>query len=258
MTNKREQYSENEHSLLYNETGGACPLCFQPVLYQKKGSKKLTKGYELAHIYPLNPTESQKKSLIDRPPPKEINALDNVIALCPNCHTRYDKDFQLHEMDRLRQIKDKFLADGRAKETASRYVIQNEVCDILDNILNTDVDTPPINATHFDISTIDKKLKSGMSPLQKHEIKQNAIAFYVSIRDYIHDLEQVDQYAVRILQQQIHTYYLEMQKQHPDNKDVVFNFIAQWISMRTGRSILASQVLTSFFVQNCEVFDAST
>jgi hypothetical protein len=49
-----------------------------------------------------------------------------------------------------------------------------------------------------------------------------------------------------------------MQRQHPDNKDAVFNFVAQWISSRTGRSLLAARVLTSFFVQNCEVFDAGT
>ena len=75
------------------------------------------------------------------------------------------------------------------------------------------------------------------------------------IRDHIRALEQNDQLAIRMLQSQVNIYYLAMQREHPDNKDAVFNFVAQWISTRTQRSLLAAKVLTSFFVQNCEVFD---
>ncbi|WP_218017545.1 ABC-three component system protein [Polaromonas jejuensis] len=241
---------------MYGETSGCCPLCTQPVLFRKKGSRSLTKGYEVAHIYPLSPTPAQVEALVGRTPPPEINALENVIALCPTCHTKFDKDFKVEEMDRLRRIKDVFLADARARVTAAQYTIQEEVYTILDSIVALDDDLPEIPPARFDISTVEKKLRTGMSPLQKHEIKVNAVSFYVRIRDHIRVLEQNDQLAIRILQNQINTYYLEMQKQHPDNKDAVFNFVAQWISARTGRSMLAAKVLTSFFVQNCEVFDA--
>lgn len=256
MATKRTDYSDNQHSILYGETSGCCPLCMQPILFRKQGSKNLTKGYEVAHIYPLNPTPAQVKALIGRMPPPEINALENVIALCPTCHTKFDKDFKVEEMERLRLIKDGFLADARARATAAQYAIQEEIYAILDRIAAQNVDVTEIPSARFDISTVDKKLRTGMSPLQKHEIKVNAVTFYVRIRDHIRELEQNDQLAIRILQSQINVYYLEMQKQHPDNKDAVFNFVAQWISNRTGRSSLAAKVLTSFFVQNCEVFDA--
>lgn len=257
MATKRTDYGDNQHSILYGETSGCCPLCAQPILFQKKGSRSLTKGYEVAHIYPLSPTPAQATALVGRTPPTAINALENVIALCPTCHTKFDKDFKVQEMDRLRGIKDGFLADARARATAAQYTIQEEVYTILDNIVTLDGDLPEIPPARFDISTLDKKLRTGMSPLQKHEIKVNAVSFYVRIRDHIRVLEQDDQLAIRILQNQIKTYYLEMQKQHPDNKDAVFNFVAQWISARTGRPLLPAKVLTSFFVQNCEVFDAS-
>ncbi len=257
MSTKRTDYSDNQHSILYAETSGCCPLCAQPILFSKKGSTRLTKGYEIAHIYPLNPTPTQAKALVGRAPPPEINALENVIALCPTCHTKFDKDFKVEEMERLRSIKDGFLAEAKARATAAQYTIQEEVYSILDNIVALDDDVPEIPPARFDISTVDKKLRIGMSPLQKHEIKVYAVSFYVRIRDHIRVLEQNDQLAIRIIQNQINTYYLEMQKQHPDNKDAVFNFVAQWISSRTGRSLLAAKVLTSFFVQNCEVFDAS-
>lgn len=257
MAAARSDYSENEHSILYGETEGCCPLCTSPILFRKIGSGRLNKGYEIAHIYPLNPTPAQARALVGRSAPLEINALENVIALCPSCHRKYDKDFRLEEMDKIRKIKDAYLADARAKATIGDYTIQQEVYAILDSISalsSADLDIPPAS---FDTSTVDKKLRVGMSPLQKNEIKTNAVTFYVRIRDQIRLLEQNDQVAIRILQNQVNTYYLEMHRQNPDNKDAVFNFVAQWISKRTGRPLLAAKVLTAFFVQNCEVFDAS-
>ena len=101
MATARTDYGENEHSILYAETSGCCPLCSESILFRKPGSSRLNKGYEVAHIYPLNPTPSQVTALIGRAAPQAINALENVIALCPSCHTKYDKDFKLAEMDKL-------------------------------------------------------------------------------------------------------------------------------------------------------------
>lgn len=258
MANKRESYSDNEHSILYAETGGCCPLCHTPILFKKPGSRKPIKGYEIAHIYPLNPTKAQKEALIGNQVPEDINGLENVIALCPSCHTKYDKDFKLEELIKLREIKAVFLSEAAAKETAADHIIQEQVCDILDVIASLQPDeSVSLNPTSFDISTVDKKLKTGMSPLQKSEIKLNAASYYVSIRDHMRALEQQDQASVKILQNQINTYYLTMNQQYPENKDLVFNYIAKWISGKTNKSLLSAKVLTSFFVQNCEVFDVS-
>jgi hypothetical protein len=255
MATNRERYSEHEHSILYAETGGCCPLCAQPILFKKKGSMKPSKGYEVAHIYPLNPTLLQANALVGCPAPPDINALENVIALCPTCHTKYDKDFKIDELKKIKGIKDGYLSATQAKQTVSQHTIQEEVYQILDAITSFDFDDTKLTPTKFDISTVDKKLKTGMSPLQKREIKSNAVSFYVRIRDHIHLLEQQDQTSIRILQNQINSYYLAMSKQNPDNKDLVFNYVAEWISTKTNKPILAAKVLTSFFVQNCEVFD---
>lgn len=258
MAEKRESYSDNEHSILYAETGGICPLCTLPILFQKAGSKKPSKGYEVAHIYPLNPTPVQILALNGYAAPAEINALENVIALCPNCHTKYDKDFKIEEMVKLRAVKDGFLSEAKARLTVSQHTLQEEICQILDMIAKSDLDEVAPISTGFDVSTVDNKLKKGMSSLQKRQIKMDAISFYVRIRDHIRLLEQQDQAAVRIMQNQINSYYLVMSKQNPENKDLIFNHVAQWISLRTKKPLLASKILTAFFVQNCEVFDAGS
>jgi len=161
-------------------------------------------------------------------------------------------------MNRLKVIKDGFLAEAKARETVADHTIQVLVYAILDRITTLSSDELDLPPPSFDASTIDKKLRTGISPLQKREIKANAVTFYVRIRDHIRELEQNDQVAIRILQNQVNTYYLAMQLEHPGNKDAVFNFVALWISARTQTPLLAAKVLTSFFVQNCEVFDVGT
>ena len=207
MTEKRESYSDDEHSILYAESGGVCPLCTRPILFKKSGSKKPSKGYEII---------------------------------------------------KLREIKDGYLSEAKARLTISEHAIRKEVCEILDVISTYDLDGADLTSIGYDLSTVDKKLKTGMSPLQKREIKQNAINFYVRIRNHIRLLEQQDQASVRILQNQIKSYYLAMNGQNPENKDLVFKYVAEWISVRSSKSLLASKVLVSFFVQNCEVFDADS
>ena len=70
MATARTEYSENEHSILYAETSGCCPLCSKSILFRKPGSSRLNNGYEVAHIYPLNPTPSQVTALIGRAAPQ--------------------------------------------------------------------------------------------------------------------------------------------------------------------------------------------
>ncbi|WP_029050164.1 ABC-three component system protein [Cupriavidus sp. amp6] len=254
MAAKREKYSDEEHSILYAETGGICPLGKESLLFTKAGARKPQKGYEVAHIYPLNPTAAQAAALAGYPPPTDINGLSNVIALCPNCHTKYDKQFQVDEYLALKEIKHGFLSDAKARQNISRFALEKEVYEILDLISAHDPADDSDTTLSFDLTTVEQKLKTGMSPLQKREIKANAVDYYIRIRDHLKQLEQQDQFAVLLLQRQVNTYYIAMQQDQPENKDLVFNYVAQWISEKTNKSLLASKILASFFVQNCEIF----
>ena len=78
MANARITYHPEEHSMLYAETGGICPLCACAIIFTKPGSKNPKKGYEVAHIYPLNPTNAQKLALASHTMPADINDLSRL------------------------------------------------------------------------------------------------------------------------------------------------------------------------------------
>lgn len=258
MGNQRENYSAAEHSILYAETNGICPLCGCPLMITKSKFSKPTKVYELAHIYPLNPTPHQEKILIGYPKPSQINSLENILALCPSCHSKYDKDFKLDELKNLQLIKKRFLDHAIAAQSITQYQLQGEIYQILDKISDFAIDNLTPIQIDMNISTVEQKLKNGMDKLQVHEIKRNAAEYYVRIKEYIKLLEQNSQIKVRLLQNQIHTYYLYIYDQHPNNKDLVFNYIVDWIMKKSNKSPVASRILVAFFIQNCEIFDADT
>jgi len=258
MANDRVKYSPEEHSILYGETGGACPICTQSILFKKVGSKT-SKGYELAHIYPLNPTAAQALALTGFLVPADINGLDNVICLCPTCHTKFDKDFKIEEYNHIRAIKDGFIRDAAARKAIAEHTLKEEVKGILEVITSLqpdDIDTLGLEL-EIDAKKLSDKLKTGASNFLKRNIRNDVVDYFVSIREEMRLLEMRDQATVRILQNQVNSYFWEMHKLNPENKDLVFKYIAEWMSTRTGKSIDASKILTSFFVQNCEVFDVS-
>lgn len=242
--------------MLYAETGGVCPLCTCEIIYTKPGSNNPKKGYEVAHIYPLNPTSAQALALINHAPPVNINGLGNVICLCPSCHRKYDKDFKIEEYNRLRSIKDGFIRDAKARKSISEHSLREDIKELIETISNLDEESLISFDLKLNASTLNDKLKKGASPVLKRNIRNDVIDYFVTIREELRLLEQRDQAAVKMLLNQVNTYFWAMHSQYPDNKDAIFTYIAQWISAKSGKSIDASRIITSFFVQNCEIFDA--
>lgn len=183
--------------------------------------------------------------------------LDNVICLCPTCHRRFDKDFKIEEYTRIRAIKDGYIRDANARKAISEHTLREEVKEILELITSMQTDGAQTFDLELDAKTLNDKLRTGASNFLKRNIRNDVVDYFVSIREEMRLLEQRDQASVKMLQNQVNTYFWEMHRQNPENKDVVFQYIAQWISTRTGKSIDSSRILTSFFVQNCEVFDVS-
>lgn len=257
MANARITYHPEEHSMLYAETRGICPLCTCEIIYTKPGSKNPRKGYEVAHIYPLNPTAAQTSALVNHTIPVDINGLNNVICLCPSCHRKYDKDFKIAEYDRLREIKDGFIRDTDARKSISEHSLRIEIKELIESFADLDDESLVAFDLELNAVTLKEKLKKDASNVLKRNIRNDVVGYFVTIRDELRLLEQRDQAAVKMLLNQVNTYFWAMNKEHPDNKDVIFNYIAQWISAKSGKSLNVSKIITSFFVQNCEVFNVS-
>src|SRR5699024_12214244 len=94
----------------------------------------------IAHIYPLNPTDDEKVILKDEPVLYEddVNDLDNLIALCPNCHTQLDKPTSLDSYRKLYQLKIKLIEEDKIRNIYSFYNIDKDIVSII-NSMNSDL-----------------------------------------------------------------------------------------------------------------------
>lgn len=91
--------------VLWAKSGNRCAICYTPLTHDG-GIKTMPIG-EHAHIKGENSGNDMRPSArydanqsnTDR------NSYDNVILLCPTCHTKIDKDEQLYSVNRLHAIK---------------------------------------------------------------------------------------------------------------------------------------------------------
>jgi HNH endonuclease len=84
-------------------------------MFYRKGTRTY-RAYELAHIYPLNPSPAEAQELKNvEPLHSDRNDPDNLIPLCTGCHTRFDKPRTRSEYDVLSKIKSDFIERERQR-----------------------------------------------------------------------------------------------------------------------------------------------
>lgn len=133
MGNVRKQYSGAQNAVLVSQVNCMCPLCIEPLFYKKGISSH--KNYEIAHIYPLNPTPSEIALLEkEKRLSEDVNDDDNVIPLCKSCHGKFDKPRTVEEYRHLFNLKKKLIKRSEQEKIWNRYDIEKEISIIIDAI----------------------------------------------------------------------------------------------------------------------------
>lgn len=252
MSNTREKYSESQNISLVSQVNRVCPLCQEPLFYQK--NNKTHKNYELAHIYPLNPTLFEQKLLENELRLSDnVNDEDNLIPLCKICHGQFDNPRTVEEYRKLFAIKKSLIERSIQENIWQRYVIEEEISKIIEAIYN-DHQLEGDAKVDFNPKEIDDKLDETITRPTKRKIKNNVTDYYILIRDNFAELDRAKGDLSETISLQIKTYYLK-QKGMGFEQQKIFDNIVMWIHTKTNpKTYDAAEILTSFFVQNCEVF----
>jgi len=255
MANKRKTYSPNETMLLYSEVDGVCPLCAKSLIYEKRGRKQ--KNFEIAHVYPLNPKPSEVIELAGETKLNlDPNHLDNVICLCTGCHNKFDKPRTKEEYRQLKKIKENLIQKHKEKEIWNDYSLENDIVRILETLRDDDTTMDyDDDILNYDPKTIDLKTNDTIQRISVIKIKAFVNDYYVFIKKKFKELDREKPMSTEIISHQVKTYYLKMAQQYT-NQDDIYNAVSNWINVKSGKvSINASEVITSYFIQNCEVFE---
>lgn len=251
ISNKRTPLSEPDLILLASQVGFSCPLCTVKIIYEK--NQKRHKNFEVAHIYPLNPTNSEKDILtnVEQLNP-DVNHLDNLIPLCPNCHTKFDKPRTREGYENLLQIKKEFLRRFEQHDVWNQFKVEEDLKKIIEGIYK--LGSAGENTLSYDPLSVDQKLNSSMLAPTKFKIKGNVSIYYMYIKQRMVELDAEKENASTIIAHQVKAYFLKTSQTSKDQQKI-FQNIVSWIEFHfKPQSIEAAEIITSFFIQNCEIF----
>jgi len=251
MSEKRIQITENLSIILHSQVGNHCPLCAKSLTEKKK--KNIIKRCEIAHIYPLNPTSTELVLLKNEVKlNSDPNHEDNLIPLCFDCHNRYDKKKTLEEYRSLVACKQELVRQEKQKLIWHEYSLDQDIQDIIDELSKNDFSSIPLS---YDPKKIDEKLDTSISPIIKRRIHLNVQDYFVLIKNKLANLERESPTSADLISSQIRTFYLA-QKKEATSQEVTYKNISNWIMHKTNQSsIEASEIVASFFIQNCEIFE---
>lgn len=252
MSNLRKKYTEAQNVALLSQVSRVCPLCAEPLFYKKNG--KSYKNYEIAHIYPLNPTPEEIVLLEhEERLSSDVNDENNVIPLCEICHGKFDKPRSVEEYQELVAIKKALIERTGQEAIWKRYAIEEEIGKIIDAIYE-DPGLDVQSEVDFVPKEVDEKLDDTISRPTKVKIKNNVREYFVFIKTKFSELDSAESDLSEIISLQIKTYYLK-QKQSGVSQQAIFDNMVSWIHEKTKpKTNDAAEIVASFFVQNCEIF----
>lgn len=254
MSDKRRNWSEAEKLILYNQVGGICPMCQKPLYNKKEG--KYHKAFQIAHIYPLNPSFEEERILFNEEKlfEKDCNELNNLIALCNNCHSYIDNPTTVDGYRKLADLKKQLIKSQNITDLYSSYTIEEDILKVINCMisgLNESSETIDYNQIKID----DKIQKN--NKILNHKIKEDVSYYYLFIKKCFAEIDKTDM-TFEIIAGQIKSFYKKISSITSD-QNKIYDSIANWIfdKYKVG-NIEAYKIIVSFFVQNCEVFENVT
>ncbi|MCM3732353.1 HNH endonuclease [Fictibacillus nanhaiensis] len=252
MQINRKNLSANENIFLFSEVEGMCPLCTKTLMYEKNGKKM--KIFEGAHIYPLHPTPTEKKLLMNEERLHEdVNNLDNIIALCRDCHKKFDNPRTADEYRKLVKMKKLLISRTHARAGYSDFQIELEIKHIILALVDETDDTneSPLSMNALKLNT---KANKTLSKLTKRKIRNEITDYYFFIQKQFMQLDKQYPKSFDRIATQVKSFYLNISKTETSQENI-YEQLTEWLSKKTENSSTVScAIVISFFIQNCEVF----
>jgi hypothetical protein len=247
----RKAITPNFDARLLIEVNNFCPLCGKRLLGEKEG--KSIKLYDIAHIYPHSPTHDLLVALKDVPMPKDIESFENLIALCKDCHKKQDFHTQEKEYINLYNKKQQLMRQAKALDDASVIPIENEIEGVLQKL--KDIDIENLVSLSYDVVSVDKKIKRENGILL-NDIKDKVVRYFPFVQETLKNIDKTGHRKFDIIASEINTCFLKVSETE-FSQEVIFSELVTWLNTKTQyQSEKACEIIISFFVQNCEVFNA--
>lgn len=246
----RIQLTKIEEDILFSDCNGLCSLCGKSLVFLKGG--KYRRGFQAAHIYPHSPTKQQIDALQDVPKPRDIESIDNIVLLCERSHNIQDCYTSRQDYLKLYNIKQEQLKNRQAKESIEWINIEPEIDKVLEGLKSVNPDE--LNA--LKMIPVEVKQKVTDYPLQS-KITGFVVLYFNYIKSKLQSIDKSHTRHAKAIAQEIALCFTRIQcSDFLIDQNTVFNKIVDWMVSKTHGNRTACEIVVSYYVQDCEVFDA--
>lgn len=219
----------------------------------RKSKGQMTKLFEIAHIYPNSPRPHEVELLKNEVRQSEnVDDESNLIALCRDCHKVFDNPRTIVGYQEMVLIKKELQRLSNLKKGWFDNSIDDEINKVVTSLASFSGEA--LEELSLEAITVDSKSDETLNGLVKLKIKYNVRYFYSDIKTKFSELDKSEPYTSDTIYSQVKTYYLKLKKQNLDQTQI-FSALTDWIKNSTDcKSTEVSEIIVSFFVQNCEVY----
>lgn len=247
LTQLQKQIQERESQSLKSKYGmyllhecmNCCPVpsCGRELLVLK--DERVTPVYEV--------------SLIDK---KKSASVDSLIAMCPQCFATYKIDSSNSIMKELKNRKKILRAHAQTKQVFDKYELEMGISRMFKKLKNLKKSDLKVKKYKYDPLTVGQKIDEDEYLTLNQTVYDHVNLYYSKVREILVGLDKSKQINYRLLQNQIACLYANVSEK-TNNKDKIYEEIADFIYRKTLEDRRYCYIVVSYFIQNCEVFDAT-
>ena len=246
---KQSNTVEYQDAPLLAEANYECPLCHKKLVDSIKG--QAVKKYRITQVFPAGlKEETAAEFAAVYPIPLKLDALDNLIALDEDCAERYLLSPTAEEYGKLHEIKTQLTKNYAAKLSVNDVQLEDDIRTIL-SALGTIKNASELAELEYEALRIDEKFDAENFIL-KNETQMQVVTYY----RYIEKVFSNSNADFDMIASEIKVSSMKLEKAGLSQQDVISQ-LSEWIRNKAGlgtESLLACNIVVSFFIQNCEVF----
>lgn len=209
-----------------------CPNC-STSLYIKKGEE----SQPYFQIIQINPKTSNDR-------------FANLLAVCPACAQKFEIEKTQDDILTLAEIKQRLQENEEIQEIANSEKIDTELANLINNILNA-TETELEKLKYNPVEVKEKFLPE--EHLLKDEIIPRVAKYYNFISEKLKQKVETKNFNENKFRRSVKRLYEDLEEKGI-GKTKIFEAISERFYNITNDNFTACQILTSYFVQSCEIF----
>lgn len=180
---------------------------------------------------------------------------DNLLAVCHDCFQQYALKHTKKETNQLKKIKKLQSESNLAKKTLNQNSIEQGIRKVIEKIHN--VNPKDVVALNYDPVEVDKKIDPNTEMFLHGEVKDKVVRYYGTVDKYLKESAKKQEFNDSLFREQLKATYKKLAAKKID-KCTIYQSLAEWLSKMTKQNVIYCYVVICYFIQSCEVFDATT